>query len=144
MDIQGLSKIFKLTNQDIESILELKGVTVGGYTVPELKALLLKYKDTIEEQTGLDINEILTKLDEYIQNSNLTEEDIIKIKDLASILGIEEEKVDKIISIIQNKLNAKNDTVDIQNNHEYILVYRKATRFMNGRVLPTLMNKRYT
>lgn len=103
MDIQGLSKIFKLTNQDIESILELKGVTVGGYTVPELKALLLKYKDTIEEQTGLDINEILTKLDEYIQNSNLTEEDIIKIKDLASILGIEEEKVDKIISIIQNK-----------------------------------------
>lgn len=103
MDIQGLSKIFKLTNQDIESILELKGVTVGGYTVPELKALLLKYKDTIEEQTGLDINEILIKLDEYIQNSNLTEEDIIKIKDLASILGIEEEKVDKIISIIQNK-----------------------------------------
>ena len=46
--------------------------------------------------------------------------------------------------IIQNKFNAKNDTVDIQKNHEYILVYRKATRFMNGRVLPTLMNKRYT
>lgn len=29
--------------------------------------------------------------------------------------------------IIQNKLNAKNDTVDIQKNHEYILAYRKKT-----------------
>ena len=27
--------------------------------------------------------------------------------------------------IIQNKLNAKNDTVDIQKNHEYIVIYRK-------------------
>jgi len=31
----------------------------------------------------------------------------------------------KIGPIIQNKLNAKNDTVDIQKNHEYIVIYRK-------------------
>lgn len=28
-------------------------------------------------------------------------------------------------TLIQNKLNAKNDTINIQRNHEYILVYRK-------------------
>ena len=43
--------------------------------------------------------------------------------------------------IIQNKLNAKNDTVDIQKNHEFILVYRKTMRSDNGKVLPTVMNK---
>lgn len=30
--------------------------------------------------------------------------------------------------IIQNKLNAKNDTLNIQKNHEYILVYRKTAQ----------------
>ena len=43
--------------------------------------------------------------------------------------------------IIQNKMNAKNDTVNIQKNHEFILIYRKNTIFINGRVLPTLVNK---
>lgn len=44
--------------------------------------------------------------------------------------------------IIQNKLNAKNDTVDIQKNHEYIVTYRKKSRFINGtKVLPTLVRK---
>lgn len=31
--------------------------------------------------------------------------------------------------IIQNKMNAKNDTVNIQKNHEYILAYRKKTLY---------------
>lgn len=44
----------------------------------------------------------------------------------------------RIGPIIQNKQNAKNDTVNIQKNHEFILVYRK-NKLMNGKtVLPTL------
>ncbi|QGG97754.1 site-specific DNA-methyltransferase [Streptococcus iniae] len=45
-------------------------------------------------------------------------------------------------TIIQNKQNAKNDSVDIQKNHEYIHIYRKKTRFENGsksKILPTLV-----
>ena len=43
--------------------------------------------------------------------------------------------------IIQNKMNAKNDTVDIQKNHEFILAYRKACRYDGTKVIPTLINK---
>ena len=44
--------------------------------------------------------------------------------------------------IIQNKLNAKNDTVDIQKNHEYILAYRKKTNYISGtKVMPSLIKK---
>lgn len=44
--------------------------------------------------------------------------------------------------IIQNKMNAKNDTVDIQKNHEYILVYRKKANYISGtKVCPTLIKK---
>lgn len=47
----------------------------------------------------------------------------------------------KIGPIIQNKQNAKNDTVNIQKNHEFILVYRKC-RLTNGTsVVPTLKRK---
>lgn len=35
--------------------------------------------------------------------------------------------------IIQNKQNSKNDTKNIQKNHEYILVYRKSAIFQNGK-----------
>jgi adenine-specific DNA-methyltransferase len=46
--------------------------------------------------------------------------------------------------IIQNKLNAKNDTLNIQKNHEFILIYRKSCIYANGsRVLPTLINKEF-
>ena len=41
--------------------------------------------------------------------------------------------------IIQNKKNAKNDTVNIQKNHEFILVYRKRCNMKNGSVLPNLI-----
>lgn len=34
--------------------------------------------------------------------------------------------------IIQNKLNAKNDTTDIQKNHEYIITYRKKPKYVSG------------
>lgn len=43
--------------------------------------------------------------------------------------------------IIQNKQNAKNDTLNIQKNHEYILVYRKSVGTNKGSVLPTLQKK---
>ncbi len=43
---------------------------------------------------------------------------------------------------IQNKQNAKNDTLNIQKNHEFILVYRKSCLCANGtQVLPTLINR---
>lgn len=43
--------------------------------------------------------------------------------------------------IIQNKMNAKNDTVNIQKNHEFILVYRKKIEYKSGtRINPTLIN----
>ena len=46
-------------------------------------------------------------------------------------------------TIIQNKLNAKNDSTDIQKNHEYIHSYRKKTVYESGtKVKPTLINKR--
>ena len=41
---------------------------------------------------------------------------------------------------IQNKGNTKNDTVNIQKNHEYILVYRKRETIINSKVRPTLFN----
>ncbi len=44
--------------------------------------------------------------------------------------------------IIQNKMNAKNDTADIQKNHEFILAYRRERRLEGTRVIPTLVNKR--
>lgn len=45
--------------------------------------------------------------------------------------------------IIQNKQNSKNDTVNIQKNHEYILAYRKSIILdENGtKVLPTIVSK---
>lgn len=42
--------------------------------------------------------------------------------------------------IIQNKMNAKNDSTDIQKNHEYIISYRKKAVYDGGtKVLPTLI-----
>ncbi len=44
--------------------------------------------------------------------------------------------------IIQNKMNAKNDTVNIQKNHEYVFVYRKNCIYENDtKVSPTIINK---
>ena len=44
--------------------------------------------------------------------------------------------------IIQNKLNAKNDTVNIQRNHEYILCYRKKVNVEGSKVLPNIIVKK--
>ncbi len=41
--------------------------------------------------------------------------------------------------IIQNKMNAKNDTVNIQKNHEYILAYKEKTLYNGSRIKPTLL-----
>lgn len=47
----------------------------------------------------------------------------------------------RIGPIIQNKQNAKNDTINIQKNHEYILVYRKTRKVKGTTVEPTLIRK---
>ncbi|MEH7349139.1 site-specific DNA-methyltransferase [Gottfriedia acidiceleris] len=48
-------------------------------------------------------------------------------------------ETNKIGPIIQNKKNSKNDTINIQKNHEYILVYRKRKlENKKGKEIPTL------
>ena len=46
-------------------------------------------------------------------------------------------------AIIQNKLNAKNDSINLQKNHEYIVIYRRSTLLKDGSVLPSIMKKTY-
>ena len=42
---------------------------------------------------------------------------------------------------IQNKMNSKNDTTNVQKNHEFILCYRKSVSYINGtKIKPTLKN----
>jgi adenine-specific DNA-methyltransferase len=53
-------------------------------------------------------------------------------------------KTNSIGPIIQNKMNSKNDTVNIQKNHEFVLVYRKSKRLKkNTTVSSTILNKVY-
>lgn len=47
----------------------------------------------------------------------------------------------RIGPIIQNKQNAKNDTVNIQKNHEFILVYRRSTIIDGAKIQATLRKK---
>ena len=47
----------------------------------------------------------------------------------------------RIGPIIQNKQNAKNDTINIQKNHEFILVYRKCKVVNGTSVTPSLVRK---
>lgn len=103
MDIDGLAKIFDLSKDDINSILDLKNVTINGYTPAEIKELLTKYKDIIEEKTGLDVDELLAKLEEALKNAEITDEEVVTLKKIASIFGIPEEKIDEVIGLIKNK-----------------------------------------
>src|SRR5690554_298254 len=45
--------------------------------------------------------------------------------------------------IIHNKLNSKNDTIDIQKNHEFILVYKKKNKLSISETPSTLINMVY-
>lgn len=103
MDAEGLTKIFDLSKADINSILDLKNVTINGYTPAEIKEILTKYKDIIEEKTGLDVDKLLAKLEEALKNAEITDEEVVTIKKIASIFGIPEEKVDEVIGLIKNK-----------------------------------------
>lgn len=103
MDIDGLAKIFDLSKDDINSILDLKNVTINGYTPAEIKELLTKYKDIIEEKTGLDVDKLLAKLEEALKNAEITDEEVVTLKKIASIFGIPEEKIDEVIGLIKNK-----------------------------------------
>ena len=50
--------------------------------------------------------------------------------------------INRIGPIIQNKQNAKNDTINIQKNHEFILVYRKNVQIDTGScIVPSLIKK---
>lgn len=103
MDIDGLAKIFDLSKDDINSILDLKNVTINGYTPAEIKELLTKYKDIFEEKTGLDVDKLLAKLEEALKNAEITDEEVVTLKKIASIFGIPEEKIDEVIGSIKNK-----------------------------------------
>lgn len=103
MDIDGLAKIFDLSKDDINSILDLKNVTINGYTPAEIKELLTKYKDIIEAKTGLDVDKLLAKLEEALKNAEITDEEVVTLKKIASIFGIPEEKIDEVIGLIKNK-----------------------------------------
>ncbi|MBQ8644743.1 MAG: site-specific DNA-methyltransferase [Candidatus Methanomethylophilaceae archaeon] len=48
--------------------------------------------------------------------------------------------VNAIGPFIQNKQNTKNDSINVQKNHEYILAYRKKTIVEGTHVKPTLTN----
>lgn len=53
-------------------------------------------------------------------------------------------RTNSIGPIIQNKMNSKNDTVNIQKNHEFILVYRKTKQIKkDSKVSPTIINTVY-
>ena len=103
MDIDGLAKIFDLSKDDINSILDLKNVTINGYTPAEIKELLTKYKDIFEEKTGIDVDKLLAKLEEALKNAEITDEEVVTLKKIASIFGIPEEKIDEVIGLIKNK-----------------------------------------
>lgn len=103
MDIDGLAKIFDLSKDDVNSILDLKNVTINGYTPAEIKELLTKYKDIIEEKTGLDVDKLLAKLEEALKNAEITDEEVVTLKKIASIFGIPEEKIDEVVGLIKNK-----------------------------------------
>ncbi|MCB6062424.1 site-specific DNA-methyltransferase [Flavobacterium psychrophilum] len=54
------------------------------------------------------------------------------------------QELNAIGPIIQNKQNAKNDSINIQKNHEYIFVYRKSCTYTeNNKISPNLVNADY-
>ena len=54
------------------------------------------------------------------------------------------QELNAIGPLIQNKQNAKNDSINIQKNHEYIFVYRKSCIFIeNNKISPNLVNADY-
>lgn len=51
----------------------------------------------------------------------------------------------EINPIIHNKLNAKNDTANVQKNHEYVLCFRKTTTYLSDtKIKPSLIRKAVT
>lgn len=74
----------------------------------------------------------------FISIDDNEQSNLVKICD--EIFGNE----NQIGIFIQNKQNAKNDTINIQKNHEYILAYRKMKLFNGSSVKATLMRKTVT
>jgi len=44
--------------------------------------------------------------------------------------------------MIQNKLNSKNDTINVQRNHEYIVCYRKSTQYISSTKIEASLENR--
>ena len=74
----------------------------------------------------------------FISIDDNEQENLAKICD--EVFGSE----NRVGPIIQNKQNAKNDTVNIQKNHEFILVYRKSRIIDGSSVRPTLVRTAIT
>jgi len=52
---------------------------------------------------------------------------------------------DNLIGVmIHNKLNSKNDATNVQRNHEYIVCYRKSTRYISSTKIEASLEKRQT
>ncbi len=47
-----------------------------------------------------------------------------------------------VAQIIQNKLNSKNDTINVQKNHEYIICYRKETKYATANKVKASLEKK--
>lgn len=45
--------------------------------------------------------------------------------------------------MIHNKLNSKNDAVNVQRNHEYIVCYRKSTRYVSSTKIEASLERQY-
>ncbi len=69
----------------------------------------------------------------FISIDDNENDNLAKICD--EVFGIE----NRIGPIIQNKQNAKNDTVNIQKNHEFVLIYRKTKLTDGTKVKPSLV-----
>jgi len=51
----------------------------------------------------------------------------------------------QINPIVHNKQNAKNDTVNVQRNHEYLICFKKSTQFISStKIKPSLIRKSIT
>lgn len=50
----------------------------------------------------------------------------------------------QINPIVHNKLNSKNDTINVQRNHEYIVCYRKTTQYLtNTKIAPSIKKREF-
>ena len=72
--------------RDEEWIKENKLVVVESLVDMSMNFCIAATKEWIEEKTGIDVDEVLAKLEDYIQNHEITEEELMTIKQIATAL----------------------------------------------------------